>query len=68
MPEYATTRAGQALHQDQINGSQPGDPEKAVAALITVAEEENPPLHLLLGIDALEITTQKLAALREEFN
>lgn len=39
---------------NQMNGNQYGDPEKLVAALVNIAEEENPPLHLLMGKDAYE--------------
>ncbi|RDC64963.1 oxidoreductase [Adhaeribacter pallidiroseus] len=67
LAEYQSTRESQALHQEQINGNQPGDPEKAVAAIIQAAQEENPPLHLLLGSDALQLATDKLNALQTEF-
>ena len=50
--DYALVRETIALHQDQINGNQPGDPEKAVAAMIAVAESATPPVHLFLGQDA----------------
>jgi NAD(P)-dependent dehydrogenase (short-subunit alcohol dehydrogenase family) len=39
---------------NQMNGNQYGDPEKLVAALVNIAEEENPPMHLLMGKDAYE--------------
>ena len=42
---------------DQMNGNQYGDPEKLVAALVNIAEEENPPMHLLMGKDAHERAT-----------
>ncbi|MBC3541200.1 oxidoreductase [Rufibacter sediminis] len=67
MPEYANAREMQALHQEQINGNQPGDPEKVAAALIQTAAAENPPLHLLLGADAYDMATQKLDSLSQEF-
>ncbi|QNF33188.1 SDR family NAD(P)-dependent oxidoreductase [Adhaeribacter swui] len=67
LPKYQSTREMQRLHQEQINGNQPGDPEKAVAAIINAAQVENPPLHLLLGSDALELATNKLYALQAEF-
>ncbi|RNI30140.1 SDR family NAD(P)-dependent oxidoreductase [Rufibacter immobilis] len=67
MPEYANAREMQALHQEQINGNQPGDPEKVVAALIQTAAAENSPLHLLLGSDAYEFANAKLNSLEQEF-
>jgi NAD(P)-dependent dehydrogenase (short-subunit alcohol dehydrogenase family) len=43
---------------NQINGNQPGDPDKLVAALVKLTEEQNPPVHLLMGPDAYQIITQ----------
>jgi NAD(P)-dependent dehydrogenase (short-subunit alcohol dehydrogenase family) len=50
-----------------MNGKQPGDPEKLVAALITLSEKQNPPIHLLMGPDAYQIVMQKRTAEQEEF-
>lgn len=49
------------------NGHQPGDPERAVEAIIRVAEMEHPPLRLLLGQDAYLRVYQKLADMSAEF-
>jgi NAD(P)-dependent dehydrogenase (short-subunit alcohol dehydrogenase family) len=35
-------------------GQEPGDPAKAAQAILTIADAENPPMHLLLGEDALK--------------
>ncbi|HTD40518.1 MAG TPA: oxidoreductase [Mucilaginibacter sp.] len=48
------------------DGQQPGDPEKAAAAIIKIAGEENPPLHLLLGGDAYNRVLTRLDALHNE--
>jgi NAD(P)-dependent dehydrogenase (short-subunit alcohol dehydrogenase family) len=50
-----------------MNGKQPGDPEKLVAALINLSNEQNPPMHLLMGPDAYQIVMQKRAAEQHEF-
>ena len=50
-----------------MNGKQPGDPDKLVAALIRLTNEKNPPVHLLMGPDAYQIVMQKKAAEQEEF-
>jgi NAD(P)-dependent dehydrogenase (short-subunit alcohol dehydrogenase family) len=50
-----------------LNGKQPGDPEKLVAALINLSNEQNPPVHLLMGPDAYQIVMQKRASEQEEF-
>ena len=48
------------------DGQQPGDPEKAAAAIIKIAGEENPPLHLLLGGDAYNRVLTRLDTLHHE--
>jgi NAD(P)-dependent dehydrogenase (short-subunit alcohol dehydrogenase family) len=63
---YESVRAAQHAHQQEINGNQPGDPEKAVAALIDIAAMENAPLHLFLGEDAYNLAYQKIAALEAD--
>lgn len=64
---YADVRASQELHQNQINGNQPGDPVKGVAAIIEAAAAENPPLYLLLGSDAYELANNKADLYKTEF-
>ncbi len=66
LDEYALVRESEAAHTQQIKGSQPGDPQKAVAAVITVAAAENPPLHLLLGQDAYDVANMKIKALQAD--
>jgi len=65
IPEYSEVRASQAAHQNEINGNQPNDPEKGVAAIVEVAESANPPLHLFLGQDAYELAEQKIALIED---
>ena len=48
------------------DGKQPGDPEKASAIFIELAESEQPPLHLYLGEDAYNRASGKLAAMTSE--
>jgi NAD(P)-dependent dehydrogenase (short-subunit alcohol dehydrogenase family) len=47
-------------------GKQPGDPEKAAEALLTLVTADNPPAHLLLGSDAVRLVRQKLELLDGE--
>lgn len=63
---YREVRESQQAHQNQINGNQPGDPEKAVAALIQIASETNPPLHLFLGQDAYDLAYAKIHAVQDD--
>jgi NAD(P)-dependent dehydrogenase (short-subunit alcohol dehydrogenase family) len=39
-------------------GQEPGDPDKAAAAILVVAKAEHPPMHLLLGADAVHYATR----------
>ena len=44
------------------NGRQPGDPERAAAAMLRVINNENPPRHLVLGSAALDALAASHAA------
>jgi NAD(P)-dependent dehydrogenase (short-subunit alcohol dehydrogenase family) len=48
------------------DGNQAGDPEMASAIFITLAEGDQPPLHLYLGQDAYERASAKLATMTAE--
>src|SRR6266702_631210 len=52
--------------REEKNGKQTGDPAKAAQALLRIIATNNPPVHLLLGTDALNLVRQKLVALNEE--
>lgn len=63
---YHKVSDSEALHQEQINGQQPGDPAKAADAMIRIAGEANPPLHLILGEDAFGLANAKINAFSSE--
>ncbi|MBC7922490.1 MAG: SDR family NAD(P)-dependent oxidoreductase [Ferruginibacter sp.] len=63
---YESVRQMQDAHQNQISGNQPGDPEKAVAGMIAIAAEPNPPLHLFLGQDAYDMAFAKIDSVRND--
>jgi NAD(P)-dependent dehydrogenase (short-subunit alcohol dehydrogenase family) len=66
IPEYAQT-AGKAREYMTANaGKQPGDPQKAVEAIIAVADSPEPPVHLILGKIALKRFRDKLSAWDKE--
>ena len=65
---YALVRESETQHREQIRGNQPGDPAKAASAIIRIAGEADPPLHLLLGQDAHDLATSKLQAFGEEIS
>lgn len=43
----------------QMDGNQPGDPDKLVKALVRITEDKNPPVHLLMGPDAYQTVVEK---------
>jgi NAD(P)-dependent dehydrogenase (short-subunit alcohol dehydrogenase family) len=47
-------------------GHEPGDPAKAAQAILTIADEDAPPLHLLLGEDALKYAGYAAAGLQAD--
>lgn len=50
------------------SGKQPGDPEKAAAAIISAYESEQPPLYLMLGAGALNGARKKLEEYARDFD
>jgi NADP-dependent 3-hydroxy acid dehydrogenase YdfG len=56
--DYVTSERIDAI--GEYHNNQPGDPVKAVAAMIKIAEMENPPLRLPLGEDAVQNMEEKL--------
>jgi NAD(P)-dependent dehydrogenase (short-subunit alcohol dehydrogenase family) len=64
--DYKATRDSQEMHQNQIDGNQPGDPVKGANAIIDAANEANPPLHLFLGSDAYAMAKNKIGLMDRE--
>jgi NAD(P)-dependent dehydrogenase (short-subunit alcohol dehydrogenase family) len=50
------------------DGNQAGDPARAAKALLTILEAENPPVHLVLGNDALHLIEQGQQRLNNDIN
>jgi hypothetical protein len=50
------------------SGQQAGDPAKAARAILKVVEANDPPMHLLLGNDALKLVRDKLNSLGKEID
>ena len=50
----------------EMPGSQPGDPSKAAAALVTIAETDTGPLRQQLGSDSSSLAESKADALKAE--
>jgi hypothetical protein len=51
-----------------MNGRQPGDPDKAAAAILQALSSSTPPLRLALGSDAIESIGGVLDARRAELD
>ncbi|MBW9105165.1 oxidoreductase [Paraburkholderia phenoliruptrix] len=52
--------------REEKSGKQLGDPVKAARAMLAAIAAEQPPVHLLLGSDALGLVRGKLTALSDE--
>jgi NAD(P)-dependent dehydrogenase (short-subunit alcohol dehydrogenase family) len=68
LAEYKLVRQAQQVHQNDYNGNQPGDPEKAAAVLIEVSKQQQPPLHLFLGSDAYELAASKIKLVQKDMD
>jgi NAD(P)-dependent dehydrogenase (short-subunit alcohol dehydrogenase family) len=64
--DYADARASLALHQNELNGNQSGDPEKAADVLINAAKMDDQPVHLILGADAYGLADTKIKTLQAD--
>jgi NAD(P)-dependent dehydrogenase (short-subunit alcohol dehydrogenase family) len=52
--DYAATVGPVRANMASLDGTQPGDPRKAAAAIIAALEAPDPPLRLALGADAVD--------------
>lgn len=66
--EVSAATAASLQGLDAMAGKQSGDPDRAAAALIRLAASPNPPVHLLLGTDALTRFQASQETLRSEMN
>ena len=54
--------------RSEKSGQQAGDPAKAARAILKAVEADDPPMHLLLGNDALKLVRDKLNSLGKEID
>ena len=66
IPEYDATAGKAREYLNSQSGKQPGDPLRAVHAMMAVVESPNPPLHLILGGIALKRFRAKLDQWQKE--
>jgi NAD(P)-dependent dehydrogenase (short-subunit alcohol dehydrogenase family) len=60
---YRIATGGTRKAVENMDGTQPGDPAKAAAAILRALDSDNPPLRLALGADAIRAHQDQL---REE--
>jgi NAD(P)-dependent dehydrogenase (short-subunit alcohol dehydrogenase family) len=65
---YAESVGTGIARLDAMAGRQIGDPDKAAEAILALVDAPNPPLHLLLGSDALRRAREKLDAVIDEID
>lgn len=66
MEEYKLVRESQVAHQQNINGNQMGDPDKAAEVMMAVADRKDAPVHLFLGADAYDMAANQIDMLEKE--
>lgn len=66
IPDYDATAGNMRRYFADQNGKQPGDPLRAVHAMMQVVDSPNPPLRLLLGAVAIQRLRAKLDSVRKE--
>jgi NAD(P)-dependent dehydrogenase (short-subunit alcohol dehydrogenase family) len=66
--DYDERREQQMQFWKGANGQQSGDPAKLAKALITIANEQQPPLRFLAGADAIGTAEQVGATLQQQTN
>ncbi len=65
--DYAQTAGPRRKENDQMHGTQPGDPARAARVLIDTVQNGQVPFRLLLGSDAVRIVGAEADAQRQEF-
>jgi NAD(P)-dependent dehydrogenase (short-subunit alcohol dehydrogenase family) len=66
--DYAERNAAQREFWEAQNGQQSGDPAKLARALLTIAEEQQPPRRFIAGADAIAQAEQQVAQFQGEIN
>ena len=66
--DYAERNAAQREFWESQNGRQSGDPAKLAQALLTIADEEQPPRRFIAGGDAIGTAEQQIAALQQQID
>jgi NAD(P)-dependent dehydrogenase (short-subunit alcohol dehydrogenase family) len=65
---YASSVGRSLSALDAMAGKQIGDPDRAAQAILDLVRAEQPPIHLLLGTDALRRAREKVDSVIEEMD
>jgi NAD(P)-dependent dehydrogenase (short-subunit alcohol dehydrogenase family) len=68
IPAYRETVGPNRDYITQVDGTQPGDPRKAAAAIVEMVGAPDPPLHLALGDDAVDGIREELDRRRADLD
>src|SRR3954453_4892499 len=66
--DYAEQSAAHREFFESMNGKQGGDPAKLAQALVTIADEQQPPLRFIAGADAIAGAEASLAARQQQID
>jgi NAD(P)-dependent dehydrogenase (short-subunit alcohol dehydrogenase family) len=66
--DYAERNAATREFYASMNGNQPGDPAKLARALLTIADQEQPPFRFIAGADAITVAEKKLAERQQQID
>jgi len=66
--DYADTAGARRKMIADYSGHQPGDPERAAAAIVAAVAAQDPPLHLVLGRPAFDAVKHKLSEMGDELD
>ena len=66
--DYADRHELRVQWYENMNGQQAGDPAKLARALLTIANQQQPPRRFIAGADAIGIAEQKAKDLQEQAN
>jgi len=67
IPDYEATAVGEMRNKaDSLHGTQQGDPKKLAELVVKLANTKNPPVHLPIGKDAVEMYRNNVAKTNRE--
>jgi NAD(P)-dependent dehydrogenase (short-subunit alcohol dehydrogenase family) len=66
--DYAERNAAQREFWASMNGKQGGDPAKLAQALLTIADQDQPPFRFIAGADAIAVAEEKLTERQQQID